>query len=65
MEFIKWQDRKPRMPILQGLPKFLYTCWLYLGAYDINDAVKILSIDIKVNIKKIVKRQEKWSKTIT
>ncbi len=23
-------DRKPRMPILQGFPRVLYACWLYL-----------------------------------
>ena len=25
----KGQDKKPRMPILQGFPRFLYACWIY------------------------------------
>lgn len=26
------QDKKPRMPILQGFPRFCYVCWLYFGS---------------------------------
>ena len=26
---IRITDRKPRMPILQGFPRFLYACWIY------------------------------------
>lgn len=33
-EGAKGQDRKPRMPILQGFPRFPYARWLYFGACE-------------------------------
>lgn len=30
------QDRKPRMPILQGFPRFPYARWLYFDSEIIN-----------------------------
>ena len=34
---VRITDRKPRMPILQGFPRFPYAYWLYFGSFSLME----------------------------